>query len=79
MLKKPKRSIITVMFLFVLLFNTFILLGNRKASALAWSDIIRYCAICINMGCTGGTRKCAEFHPNANTTVTCYEESVGSE
>ena len=73
MVKKPKRGVLAVMFLLVLLFNTFILLGNRNANALRWSDLRRYAADCINMGCKYGKRKCAEFHPNSNTTVTCYE------
>jgi len=73
MVKEPKQAVLVVMFLFVLLFNTFIFLGNRKANALTWSDALKYCAMCINIGCTSGQRKCAEFHPNSNTTVTCYE------
>jgi len=73
MIKKSKRSVIVVMFLFLLLFNILILLGNRNVKAITWLDALRYCAACINIGCTSGPKKCAEFHPDANTTVTCYE------
>ena len=53
--------------------NMFVFLAHKKAGAMRLSRILRYYKICVQVGCSGGNKECAEYHPEAGTTVTCYQ------
>lgn len=63
-----KYLVIIILFLL----NICIAIETRKAQA-SIKKAFEYAQTCIQMGCPGGNRICAEFHPDSETTVTCYE------
>ncbi|MFO7891173.1 MAG: hypothetical protein R6V04_12655 [bacterium] len=67
---KKTAKFLVIIILFLL--NICIAIETRKAHANI-KKALEYAQTCIYMGCPGGNRICAEFHPDSETTVICYE------
>jgi|GEM_PF-4867631 len=73
MILKNNRLIKMNLIIIIIVINMFVFLAHKKAGAMRLSRILRYYKICVQIGCPGGNKECAEYHPEAGTTVTCYQ------
>ena len=72
MIVKIKNIVKLLVIVILFLLNIGIAIETRKAHA-SIKKALEYAQTCIQMRCPGGNRICAEFHPDSETTVTCYE------